>query len=115
MRSERLLVMLARRTSLFHDESNQSLLKSSRACARGPAVTTLYIEKVTVLVSEVRAERLTLSRNGSFGELQARGSEGCAVTMQHKMQCNGSALHCVALRRANFHFCHHMVAGIKSR
>ena len=32
-------------------------------------MTTLYTEKVTVLVSEVRAERLNLSRNGSFGEL----------------------------------------------
>ena len=73
----------------------------------------VYRESYRV-VSKVRAERLILSRNGSFGELQARGSEGCAVTMQHKMQCDGSALHRVALRRANFHFCHHMVAGIKS-
>ena len=54
------------------------------------------------VVSKVRAERWILSRNGSFGELQARGSEGCAVTMQHKMQCNANALHCAALRCVNF-------------
>ena len=46
--------------------------------------------------------------------MQARGFGECTVTMQHKMQCNASALHCAALRCANFHVCHHMVARIKS-